>query len=88
MYHSIAAQNSLCDCSDYRDVFGLGFACLAVLAYFVANLLAILQRFAEADRGDVHEDVLTAVIWCDEAEALVLSEEFYSTGCHVCLFGG
>lgn len=88
MYHRIAAQNSRCSGSDYRNVFGLRFARFAVLAYFVANLLAILQRLAEADRGDVHEDVLTAVIWCDEAETLVLSKEFYSTGRHVFLFGG
>lgn len=88
MYDPIAAQSSLRDALDDRNVFGLGFACLAVLAYFVANLLAIFQRLAEADRRDMHEDILTAVIWGDEAEALVLSKEFYGTGRHVCLFGG
>ena len=88
MYHRIAAQNSRCSGSDYRNVFGLRFARFAVLAYFVANLLAIFQRLAEADRRDMHEDILTAVIWGDEAEALVLSKEFYGTGRHVCLFGG
>ena len=88
MYHRIAAQNSRCSGSDYRNVFGLRFARFAVLAYFVANLLAILQRLAVADRRDMHEDILTAVIRGDEAKALVLSKEFYSTGRHVFLFGG
>lgn len=87
MYHRIAAQNYRCSGSDYRNVFGLRFARLAVLAYFVANLLAILQRLAEGDRGDVHEDILTTVIRSDEAKALILREKFHCSGRDICLVG-
>ena len=68
--------------SQNSNVFGLRFAGLAILADIVANLLTVGQSAAEADSGDVNEDVWATVVWGDEAEALILCEKFNCTGCH------
>ena len=73
--------------SQNSNVFGLGLAGLAILADIVADLLAVCQGAAEANRGDVNEDVWAAIIWSNEAEALVLGEKFNGTGCHDFLVG-
>ena len=52
------------------------------LLLLAAGHLVILESLAEAVRGDVFEDLLTAVGWGDKAEALVFAQEFYSAGRH------
>jgi len=65
--------------SGWPDVLGFGLPGLAILAELVADSLAVADRSALNGR-DVNEDVLTAVVRRDEAEALVLIEKLYSAG--------
>ena len=46
----------------------------------------VFSQSAEAfgvDLGEVSENVVTAVVWSDEAEALGVVKPFNGTGCHV-----
>jgi hypothetical protein len=61
----------------WTNVFGLGLSGLAILTELVADILAVAQRSVLNGR-DVNEDVLTAVVRRDGAEALVLIEKLYS----------
>lgn len=68
--------------SERVDVFSLGLAGLAILAEFVADLLAITQSRAISDSRDVHEHVRAAIFRRDKAKALVLIEKLHSAGRH------
>ncbi|MDQ1194344.1 hypothetical protein QE435_000034 [Rhizobium sp. SORGH_AS 787] len=58
--------------SQNSNVLSFRFAGLAILANIVAHLLTVGQGAAEADGRDVNEDVWAAVVWGDEAEALIV----------------
>src|SRR5688572_24626435 len=68
--------------SENADAFGLRLACLAILANFEANLVAVTQRAALLQGRNVNENVWTAIVRRDEAKALVFSEKFNRTGRH------
>src|SRR3546814_14086362 len=59
---------------------------LATLIVFqiIGDALFLRQRAQTRlfDGGDVDEGVVAAVLWCDEAVALVRIEEFYFAGRH------
>jgi hypothetical protein len=68
--------------SDGRDVLSLRFSGLAILSDFEADLVAFAERPAALQRRHVNKNVLPATLRGDEAEALVVIEEFNGTCRH------
>jgi hypothetical protein len=68
--------------SESRDVLSLRFSGLAILANFEADLVAFAERPAALQRRHVNKNVLSATLRGDEAEALVVIEEFNGTCRH------
>src|SRR5450759_1717569 len=69
--------------SDRLDVYGLGS--LVALLGVVGDLRTLLQRAITlaVDSGVMDEQVLVAIIRCDEAETLVVAEPLYGASWHV-----
>src|SRR5690349_24716695 len=69
--------------SDGGDSYRLG--ALGSLLDLELDALVLLEaaEAAALDLRKVHEDILRAVIWRDEAEALVAVEPLHSSLCHL-----
>src|SRR5688500_8045003 len=68
--------------SDLLDVGGA--RPLGALLHFVLHLVLLLERLESArlDGGEVHEQILAAVVGGDEAEPLGVVEPLYGTCAH------
>ncbi len=69
--------------SSLANVFRFGFASLSIFTQFIGYPLPLAERPATLKRGYVNENVLTAVLRCDETKTLVVVEKLYRTSCHV-----
>src|SRR6476646_10309896 len=72
-------------CRKVSDWLQIAGSLLATLGDdFKADLLAFVQRAHSCtlDRGDVHEDVLRAIVRLNEAEAFLGIEKFHSSDRH------
>src|SRR3546814_9583432 len=65
------------------DIDG-GLLATLIVFQIIGDALILRQRAQTRlfDGGDVDEGVVAAVLWCDEAVALVRIEEFYFAGRH------
>src|SRR6266536_3892596 len=71
------------DALDGANVRGLG--ALLPLAHVVLDPLVLVEVTVPvaADRAEMHEHVGGAVLWSDEAEALLRAEPLHGSSCHV-----
>ena len=64
-----------------------GFTRPAVSDDLEKDLLTLIEAMHSGlfDRADVHEDILAAIIWLDESEALLVVEPFHGSFHHIAL---
>jgi hypothetical protein len=71
--------------SDGAQIFGRGLARLSISDNVVRDLLSLVEALHSGafDRADMHEHILAAVIWLDEAKAFLAIEPFHGSLCHI-----
>jgi hypothetical protein len=76
--------------SDDLQIVRRGLACLSIGDNVESDLLPLIEEtHASAfDRTDVHEDILAAIIWLNEAEAFLVIEPLHGSFCHIALLSG
>jgi hypothetical protein len=71
--------------SDGAQIFGRGLARLSISDNVVRDLLSLVEALHSGafDRADMHEHILAAVIWLDEAKAFLAIEPFHGSLRHI-----
>jgi hypothetical protein len=87
-YIGVKNYGSSCHRSGSAQIVGRGFAGPSIGDNVERDLLSLVEAMQSGafDCADVHEDILAAVIWLDEAEAFLSIEPLHGSLRHIFSF--